>query len=135
MASDVVRTSAALIAGGSTMVIWLPLAFNPGGDNSDEPRSGLLDGFGAPRAGAKAFSAMRAAAVNATVRAVDANGLIGVSFTRDGMTTAYVWKAGSAVTVPANVTLTPLVTVGTPVVGEPVELSGAAADLSPILEQ
>ena len=136
MASDVVRTSAALIAGGSTMVIWLPLAFNPGGDNSDEPRSGLLDGSGAPRAGAKAFSAMREAATNASVRAVDADGLLGVSFTRDGATKAYVWKAGSALTVPADVTLTPLTaTAGSPAVGEPVELSGAAADLSPILEQ
>jgi hypothetical protein len=136
MASDVVRTSAALIGGGSTMVIWLPLAFNPGGDNSDEPRSGLLDGSGAPRAGAKAFSAMRAAAVDATVSAVNADGVLGVSFTRAGTTTAYVWKVGSVLTVPSDVTLTPLTTTaGSPAAGEPVELSGVAADLSSILEQ
>jgi hypothetical protein len=96
-AGEVVKTVASLLAGGAQPVIWLPLAFDPGGDNAAEPRYGLLDPDGAVRPAGNAVRSMAVAAGEASsVRAVRSASVSGVAFGRSGSTTMVLWSDGEA---------------------------------------
>lgn len=90
-AEDVLRTTSLMLAGGVRVVIWLPLAFDPGGRNSGEPRYGLLNPDGTVRTAGRLFQAMVDASRGAKPVPVAGGGLRGVSFERDGGAKAFVW--------------------------------------------
>lgn len=90
---EMLKTVSLVLAEGARVAVWLPLAFDPGGRNSDEPRFGLLEPDGTVRAAGALFAEMVKAAGGATTRAVSAGSLTGVAFERAGRTTAFVWSA------------------------------------------
>jgi hypothetical protein len=96
-AGEVVKTVASLLAGGVRPVIWLPLAFDPGGRHGDEPRYGLLDPDGAVRPAGDAVRSIAAAAGRASsVRAVRSPSVSGVAFGTTASTTLVLWSASQA---------------------------------------
>lgn len=100
---EMVRTTSLLLAGGAQTVLWLPLIFNPDGRNPDEPRTSLLEGnSGEVRPIGTAYAAMASDARGAEVVAVDQGKVQGVSFERDGTTTAYLWTTGDTVNLTAS---------------------------------
>jgi hypothetical protein len=58
-AAETTKVVCALLEAGATRLIWLPLAYNPGGRNSSELRFGMLDPDGAPRPAGTAFLGLR----------------------------------------------------------------------------
>jgi hypothetical protein len=139
--ADMVKTLSLLLAGGVRAAVWLPLAFDPAGRNSDEPRYGLLEADGTIRPSGEAMLALVAASDGARTLPVRSTALSGVAFQSAQGTRAVMWSKGRQVSVdlPAGSELQPLgetgssapaggrVSVGT----TPVLLagSGAAADL------
>jgi hypothetical protein len=93
---EMLKTMSLVLAEGATVAIWLPLAFDPGGRNPDEPRSGLLEPDGRVREAGRLFQAMLAAARGATAVKVADRGLAGVAFEKSGGTTAFVWADSKA---------------------------------------
>jgi hypothetical protein len=94
-ADEVVKTVSSLLAGQVRPVIWLPLAFDPGGRHTGEPRYGLLDPDGAVRPAGDAVRSIAAAAGQASsVRAVRTSSVSGVAFGGAGRTTLVVWSDG-----------------------------------------
>jgi hypothetical protein len=74
------------------VAIWLPLAFDPGGRNGDEPRYGLLEPDGQVRQAGRLFQAMVEASRGATVVRIAVHGLTGVGFDGKESSTAFVWS-------------------------------------------
>lgn len=96
-ADEVVKTVASLLAGEVRPVIWLPLAFDPGGRHAAEPRYGLLDPDGGVRPAGDAVRSMAAAAGQASsVRGVRSASVSGVAFGGAGRTTLVLWSDGEA---------------------------------------
>ncbi len=91
-ADEVVQTVSLMLAEGAAMVIWLPLAYDPTGRNSDEPRLGLLEPDGASRPAGEVFEAMALAARGATATEIDSDGLLGIGFDGPDGSTAFVWS-------------------------------------------
>lgn len=115
---EVVKTVSMVLAEGATVAIWLPLAFDPGGRNSDEPRLGLLEPDGEVRDVGRIFESVVAASRNAKVAKVTGGGLSGVAFEGRGAATAFVWSdKGSVVRLGAGESAT-AVGSGKPVSGE-----------------
>lgn len=88
---EMLKTMSLVLAEGATVAIWLPLAFDPDGRNSDEPRYGLLEPDGRVREAGRLFQTMLDASRGARVVKVDDAGLTGVAFEKPGSTTAFVW--------------------------------------------
>ncbi|MGZ4666268.1 MAG: hypothetical protein ACXV5Q_14865, partial [Frankiaceae bacterium] len=101
-ADEVVKVTTGLLAGGVRQVTWLPLAFDPTGRHSDEPRYGLLDPDGSVRASGQAFRSLAEISGGATVRGVHSAKLVGAAFGRAGGTTFVVWSSNGS-TVPVSV--------------------------------
>jgi hypothetical protein len=101
-AQEVVKTVASLLAGEVRPVIWLPLAFDPGGRHAGEPRYGLLDPDGRVRPAGDALRSMAAAAGQArSVREVRSASVSGVAFGGGAQTTLVLWsEAGAALAAP-----------------------------------
>lgn len=94
--AELLRSTAAVLAEGSPLAVWLPLAVDPGGRNADEPRWGLLSPEGEPRGSAEGYAAL-ARAAQAGARAVPfvAGDVRGVGLEVDGRTTAVLWSQGA----------------------------------------
>ncbi|WP_299033099.1 hypothetical protein [uncultured Pseudokineococcus sp.] len=126
---ELLRSTASVLAEGSSLVVWLPLAVDPGGRNADEPRWGLLDPDGEPRASAEGYATL-ARAARAGARAVPfvAGDVRGVGLETGGRTTAVLWSQGA----PAELDLADVDVPGGEVGDEPVvvETDGAIADLA-----
>jgi hypothetical protein len=90
--AEMVKTVSLVLGEGARAALWLPLAFDPGGRNSDEPRFGLLEPDGTVRPAGALFQGMLAASQGAKAVRVHGAGLTGVGFERAGRTTAYVWS-------------------------------------------
>ncbi len=99
---EVLKTMSLVLGEGARVAVWLPLAFDPGGRNSDEPRYGLLEPDGAVRESGKLFQAMVEAARGAKALKVAQGAVTGVGFEKNGTTTAFVWADK-----PATLTLKP----------------------------
>jgi hypothetical protein len=95
--NEVVKTLSLVLAEGATVAIWLPLAFDPGGRNSDEPRYGLLDPNGQTRQAGRSFQAMVEASRGATATKISQDGLTGVGFDKAGKSTAFLWSTARTV--------------------------------------
>jgi hypothetical protein len=96
-AAEAVKTVASLLAGGVRPVIWLPLAFDPGGRHIGEPRYGLLDPDGRVRPAGDAIRTMAAAAGQGdSVRDVRAASVSGVAFGDADSTMLVLWSDGQA---------------------------------------
>lgn len=99
---EVVKTVSELLAGGVRKVLWLPLAFDPTGRHSSEPRYGLLDPSGAPRAGGLAYQALARAASGADIMPLQGPRFSGVAFGHGKSTMLVLWSSsGTAVPLPA----------------------------------
>jgi hypothetical protein len=99
-ADEVVKTVSSLLAGQVRPVIWLPLAFDPGGRHGGEPRYGLLDPDGAARPAGDAVRSIAAAAGQASsVHAVRTASVSGVAFGGGDRTTLVVWSDGDQANV------------------------------------
>jgi len=122
-ADQTVRTVSSLLALGASVVVWLPLAFDPGGRNPDEPRTGLLEPDGEVRPSGEVYRELAEAAAGATPVPVDAGGVMGVGFDRPEGSVAFVWAADDRVEVAAA--------GGADVGAEPtrLELDGSVDDL------
>ncbi|KRE58807.1 hypothetical protein [Phycicoccus sp. Soil748] len=94
---EVLKTMSLVLAEGATVAVWLPLAFDPGGRNGDEPRYGLLEPDGQVRQAGRIFQAMVEASRGAKVVKISVAGMTGVGFDRGGTATAFVWSDGHAV--------------------------------------
>ena len=94
---EVLKTMSLVLGEGATVAIWLPLAFDPGGRNSNEPRYGLLEPNGQVRQAGRIFQAMVEASRGAKAVMVSANGMTGVGFDKGTTSTAFVWSDGHAV--------------------------------------
>jgi hypothetical protein len=96
-AGELVKTVSLLLAAGVRPLIWLPLAFDPGGRHADEPRYGLLEPDGRPRPAAAAFQRLADAATGATSwEGVTGRDLAGVVFGRGGSSALVVWSERGA---------------------------------------
>ncbi len=96
-AGELVKTVSLLLAAGVRPLIWLPLAFDPGGRHAGEPRYGLLEPDGRPRPAAAAFQRLAAAATGATSwEGVTGRDLAGVVFGRGGSSALVVWSERGA---------------------------------------
>jgi len=96
-AGELVKTVSLLLAAGVRPLIWLPLAFDPGGRHAGEPRYGLLEPDGRPRPAAAAFQRLAAAATGATSwEGVTGRDLAGVVFGRGGSSALVVWSGRGA---------------------------------------
>ncbi|HEY7723624.1 MAG TPA: hypothetical protein VIB11_17450 [Pedococcus sp.] len=93
---EMLKTMSMVLAEGAAVAIWLPLAFDPQGRNSDEPRYGLLEPDGRVRESGRLFQAMLDASRGARAVKVDDAGLTGVAFEKPGSTTAFVWADDTA---------------------------------------
>ena len=92
-ADEAVKTVASLLAGGVRPVIWLPLAFDPGGRHGGEPRYGLLDPDGSVRPAGDAIRAMASAAGRGgSVREVRAASVSGVAVGGADSTMLVLWS-------------------------------------------
>jgi hypothetical protein len=101
-ADEAVKTVALLLAGGVRPVIWLPLAFDPGGRHTGEPRYGLLDPDGKVRPAGDAIRAMAAAAGRGgSVREARAASISGVAVGGADSTMLVLWSDDQAATVAA----------------------------------
>lgn len=104
--ADVLRATAAVLAEGATVAVWLPLAVNPDGRNPDEPRWGLLDGGGRERGASAGFTALAQAADRGGVRAVpvDTGAVRGVALVGGTgfAVTAVVWADEAPVALGAG---------------------------------
>ena len=89
---EVLKTMSLVLAEGATVAIWLPLAFDPGGRNGDEPRYGLLEPDGQVRQAGRIFQAMVEASRGAKVVKISLDGLSGVAFDKGAGATAFVWS-------------------------------------------
>jgi hypothetical protein len=98
-ADEVLKTVSLILGEGVHLAIWLPLAFDPGGRNPDEPRFGLLDPDGSVREAGRLVQAMAAAARGAKIVKIDHNGLAGVGFDKGVTSTVFVWSDGATATV------------------------------------
>jgi hypothetical protein len=94
--NEIVKSLTLLLGGGLRAAIWLPLAFNPGGRNGDEPRYGLLNADGSERVAGQMMAAMVVASRGATARSVTTHGLTGVAFDHGASTDLFVWAAGTS---------------------------------------
>jgi hypothetical protein len=94
---EVLKTVTLMLAEGAQVVIWLPLAFDPEGRNSDEPRYGLLEPDGQVRQAGRVFQALVEASRGARAVKVAQDGLTGVGLDRGGTSTAFVWSDAGAV--------------------------------------
>jgi hypothetical protein len=94
---EVLKTMSLVLAEGATVAIWLPLAFDPGGRNSNEPRYGLLEPDGQVRQAGRIFEAMVEASRGAKAVKISQAGLTGVGFDRGGKSTAFLWSTGTTV--------------------------------------
>jgi hypothetical protein len=102
-ATEVVKTTTQLLAGGVRRVIWLPLAYDPRGRHPDEVRYGLLDPNGGVRPAGRMIESVAALTHQASVRPVDVGNLRGIAFERGGKSTLVVWSATSGqATIPAT---------------------------------
>ena len=97
--NEIVKSLTLLLGGGLRAAIWLPLAFNPGGRNSDEPRYGLLNADGSQRVAGQMMAAMVKASRGANATAVAAHGLTGVAFDHGSSADLFVWASGSSARV------------------------------------
>jgi hypothetical protein len=97
--NEIVKTMTLLLGGGLRAAIWLPLAFNPGGRNGDEPRYGLLNADGTERVSGQQVAAMVAASRDATAVPVASHGLTGVAFDHGDSADLFVWASGTSATV------------------------------------
>ncbi|MDF2093736.1 hypothetical protein P0Y31_15405 [Knoellia sp. 3-2P3] len=95
---EMLKTVSLVVGEGARAALWLPLAFDPGGRNSDEPRFGLLEPDGSVREAGRVFQELLAASRGAKAVRISSGGMTGVGFERGGRTTAYVW-AGQPVSV------------------------------------
>jgi hypothetical protein len=94
---EVLKTMSLVLAEGATVAIWLPLAFDPGGRNGDEPRYGLLEPNGQLRQAGRIFQAMVEASRGAKAVRISVDGMTGVGFDKGTTATAFVWSDSSAV--------------------------------------
>lgn len=127
---DVVKTVALLLAEGVQKIMWLPLAFDPTGRHSEEPRYGLLQPSGEPRAGGRAYLALAQAAQDAEVRPVQTSRFIGVALGHGQSTTLVLWSRSSSsqsLSVPGGLASRPD--------EQPVKVSGGRVDIgqTPVL--
>jgi hypothetical protein len=107
--SEVLKTLSLVLAEGASVAIWLPLAFDPGGRNPDEPRLGLLDPDGRVREAGRIFQSVLEASLGAEVTRISRGGLTGVAFERKGTTTAFAWSdSGSVVQLSSGETALPV---------------------------
>jgi hypothetical protein len=122
-AAEVVQTVSLMLAEGAAVVIWLPLAYDPSGRNSDEPRLGLLEPNGASRPAGEVYEAMALAARGATPTPIETDGLLGVGFDGPQGSSAFVWSTETVdVQLAAGDTAGP---VGTPGASSPSVQVGA----------
>src|SRR6266540_1705337 len=92
-AGELAKTVSLLLAGGVRPVIWLPLAFDPGGRHADEPRYGLLDPGGAVRPAGEALLRLATMAAGASSWQGIARGdVTGVAFSHGSSTSMVVWS-------------------------------------------
>jgi hypothetical protein len=106
---EMVKSMSLVLAEGATVAVWLPLAFDPGGRNPDEPRSGLLEPDGRVREAGRLFQTMFEAARGARAVEVAGHGLMGVAFEKSGGTTAFVWAdQGATITLGSGETASPV---------------------------
>lgn len=96
-ADETVQTSAALLAEGAALVVWLPLAFNPSGRNPDEPRTGLLEPQGEVRPTGERYAELAAAARDAVPVPVATDDVVGVVLEKPEGSIAFVWSLGGEV--------------------------------------
>jgi hypothetical protein len=90
--NEVLKTLSLVLAQGARVAIWLPLAFDPGGRNPDEPRLGLLEPDGTVRDAGRIFQSLLAASMGAKVTGISQEGLSGVAFGTKAGTTAFAWS-------------------------------------------
>jgi hypothetical protein len=129
--SEVLKTVGLVLAEGASLAIWLPLAFDPGGRNPDEPRFGLLEPDGGVRDAGRLFQSMVSASRGAKVVRVSHDGIAGVGFDKGGKSTAFVWSdRGATLTLSSGETAAPAMETGAPsavgkvtVGGDPLRLS------------
>ncbi len=96
-AGELVKTASLLLAAGVRPLIWLPLAFDPGGRHDDEPRYGLLEPDGTARPAGVAFERLAAAATGAASwEGVAGRDVAGVVFARGSAGTLVVWSPRGA---------------------------------------
>ncbi len=93
-AAETVKETVALLAGGVSRVIWLPLSHNPEGRHEVEIRYGLVDATGRPRLAGSAYQSHAAAARGEGTkwRAVSNERVTGIAFGRDGESTLVFWS-------------------------------------------
>ena len=92
-AGELAKTVSLLLAGGVRPVIWLPLAFDPGGRHADEPRYGLLGPDGGTRPAGEVFLRLAGAAAAATSwQGMASGGVTGVAFSRGSSSSLVVWS-------------------------------------------
>jgi hypothetical protein len=92
-AGEMVKAVSLLLAGGVRPVIWLPLAFDPGGRHADEPRYGLLSPDGAVRPAGEAFLRLATVAAGASSwQGVASGGVTGLSFRNGDASSLLVWS-------------------------------------------
>jgi hypothetical protein len=91
-ADETVQTSAALLAAGAALVVWLPMAFNPSGRNPDEPRTGLLEPQGEVRPTGERYAELAEAARDAVPVPVATDDVVGVVLEHPEGSTAFVWS-------------------------------------------
>ncbi len=89
---EVLKTMSLVLAEGATVAIWLPLAFDPGGRNGDEPRYGLLEPDGQVRQAGRIFQSMVDASRGAKAVKISLDGVTGVGFDKADSSTAFVWS-------------------------------------------
>lgn len=99
---EVVQTMSGLLAGGIKIVIWLPLAVNPEGRNSDEPRFGLVDPSGDVRPAGKIVTELATASRGTTAVPIAKNGVTGVGFDTAEGSVLFVWGGQGPVSLPSG---------------------------------
>lgn len=98
-ADEMLRIVSALLGGGATKVIWLPLAAQPDSRKGEEVRGGLLSPQGEDRQIGHIMTDLVAASTGAEIKAPSAESVRGVGFIRDESSTLVLWSDGSGATV------------------------------------
>lgn len=96
-ADEMTRTISALLAGGATKVLWLPLAAQPDNKHGEEVRGGLLAPDGAFRPASRIVKTLVDVSTGATIAPSTSTAVDGVGFTRDGTTALLVWAPKGSV--------------------------------------
>ncbi|MEJ5915161.1 hypothetical protein [Pseudokineococcus sp. 1T1Z-3] len=113
--ADLLRASATVLAEGSPVAVWLPLAVNPDGRNADEPRWGLVGPDGSDRGATEAYLRLSRAAPGARAVPFVVGDVRGTALVGASGTTAVAWSTGApqptaaGVDGPGEVGTTPVV--------------------------